>query len=236
MLNVPEKDALINYLRDVTDIDPDERIEERQIQWKQVFNVFRDPFIWSFTIIIIANSVVIKYWTLSFSHLMEAIGYEQNEEPWMTVPPFILAGICAVIGAVVVTRRKEHGYCVLFFLCMSSLGFVLMAALDHSGQAAMYVSICVACVGGYSAFTILVAWLVSTTRGHKKKALAVSLAIGLAQVSGIIFPFINNARQIEDYRRSHIICAVAMAVAAILTFFLRFFLRETKAECSTSNS
>ena len=82
----------------------------------------------------------------------------------MTVPPFVLAGICAVVGAVVVTRRKEHGYCVLFFLCMSSVGFVLMAALDHSGQAAMYVSICVACAVGYPTFTLLVAWLVSTVR------------------------------------------------------------------------
>ena len=32
VLNVAEKDALTNYLRDATDFDPDERIEQRQIQ------------------------------------------------------------------------------------------------------------------------------------------------------------------------------------------------------------
>ena len=228
MLNVAEKDALINYLRDAADIDPDERIEEREIQWKHVFDVFRDPFIWSFTAIIVANLIVIKYWALAFPRLMEAIRYEQNDEPWMTIPAFVLAGICAIVGGIVVTRTKEHGYCVLFFLCMSSLGFILMAALDHSSQAAMYTAICIACAGGYPAFTLLVAWLVSTVRGHKKKALAVSLAIGLGQLGGIIFPFITYGSQIEDYRRSHIICAVAMAVAAILAFFLRFFLEKRK--------
>lgn len=225
-LNGIERDIFINYLRDPTDIDPNEPIEKRNIRWNQIFDVFCDSTIWMFTLIAVANLVVIKYWAISFPHLIEAIGFEDIAEQWMTIPPFILAAICAVVGAIVATKKKEHGYCVIFFLCTSSIGFILMAALARKGQVAMYVSACLACCGGYPAFALLMAWLVCTVRGHLKKALAVSLAVSLGQLGGIIFPFISYADQIDEFRRSHIICAVAIAVAALLAFLLRFFLRK----------
>lgn len=182
-----------------------------------------------FTLIAVANLAVIKYWAISFPHLIEAIGFEDNEEQWMTIPPFILAAMCAVVGAIVATKKNEHGYCVIFFLCISSIGFILMAILAQKGQVAMYVTACLACCGAYTAFALLMAWLVSTVRGHLKKALAVSLAVSLGQLGGIIFPFISYKNQVDEFRRSHIICAVAIAVAGLFAFLLRFLLRTRKS-------
>lgn len=217
---------LINYLRDLADIDPEERIEERNIPCHQVFQILKDRMIWLFTLVVVANLLVIKYSAIAFPHFIQAIGYGDGEEQLLIIPPFVLACISVIVGAIVVTKTKEHGYCVAFFLIVSCIGFILMAALANSSEVALYISAYVACSGVYPAFALLMAWLASSVRGHFNKALAASLPIGLGQLGGIIFPFIVHADDANHFREPHIICAVAMAVAAILTFLLRYLLKN----------
>ena len=70
-------------------------------------------------------------------------------------------------------------------------------------------------------------WLALSEDIRKKRWLSVWSSVWDNLVESY-FPFIIYANQIEEYRRSHIICAVAMGVAAILTFFLRSFFEKRK--------
>lgn len=223
-----EKEILTNILLDPADIDPEESIEERGMQCGRTASIFHDRIVWLYALIAFANLSVTKYWVIYFPSLIQAIGYKNLPGQLMAVPPFFLACICALLGGWSATKNKEHGYHVMFFLALSSIGFVLMAALAGIGETAVYISTCVACCGAYPAFALLMAWLASSMRGHMRKALAVSLAVAAGQIGGIVFPFIYYDNQIDNFRRAHIICAVAMAVAVLATFLLRFLLNRPR--------
>ena len=223
-----EKEILTNILRDPADIDPDELIEERRIQCGRIASIFRDQIVWLYALITFANLSVIKYWVIYFPSLIQAIGYKNLPGQLMAIPPFFMACMCALLGGWSATKNKEHGYHVMFFLALSSIGFVLMAALAGISETAVYISACVACCGAYPAFALLMAWLASSMRGHMRKALTVGLAVAVGQIGGIVFPFIHYDDKIDTFRRAHIICAVTMAMAVLFTFLLRFLLNRPR--------
>ncbi|CAF3824101.1 unnamed protein product [Rotaria sp. Silwood1] len=201
-LTPAEREILTNILRDST--------EQDVAQWHQVFHVFIDRKIWLFAVVTVGCLAVTKYWIAFFPSLIDVLGFKNAEGQLMSIPPYVLAWICALLGVFSVTRKKEHGYHVIFFLIISSIGFILMAALEEKSRIAVYVGACVACCGVYSAFPLLMGWLASYVSGHMKRALAIGFVVGLGQIGGIVLPHFFHSNTVPVFRQAHITCAVIM--------------------------
>ncbi|CAF3166897.1 unnamed protein product, partial [Rotaria sp. Silwood2] len=202
-LTPAEREILTNILRDP--------IDQEVAQWHQVFHVFIDPKIWLFVIVTVGCLAVTRYWIAFFPSLFEILSFKNGERQLMSIPPYVLAWICALLAVFSVTRKKEHGFHVTFFLTISSIGFILMASLEENSRIGVYVGGFVACSGVYSAFPVLMGWLASYVSGHMKRALAIGFVVGIGQIGGIILPHLFHANTVPVFRQAHIICAVIMA-------------------------
>ncbi|CAF4573877.1 unnamed protein product, partial [Rotaria sp. Silwood2] len=101
---------------------------------------------------------------------------------------------------------------------------------------AIYMSISVAFCGVFSAYPLLLSWLTNNVGGHTKRAMAVSLVLGIAQFGGIATPLIYTDDDKPAYRRGHMICGGMIAGSLILTIILRIcLLRENNRRANLSS-
>ena len=208
-------------------------MQQGGIQMNQVVEAFVDWHTWLFTLVAVGNLAIIKYWTAYFPNLVHFIGYQSFQGKLLSLPPYVLALVCTLVDGWSVSKNKQFGYHVTFFLSLSSCGFVLMAIFEASDKAVIYLTACIACCGAFPAFAILMAWVGSHVTGHTKRAVAIGLVVGVGQIGGVILPHILFGESIPALRTAHIVCAVIMAATAAVALLLRIVL-STRTDGSTA--
>ncbi|CAF3350269.1 unnamed protein product [Rotaria socialis] len=228
-LQPAEREILINNLCDEMEPDANEPEEKHHVQWCDICSVLSSGKIWLFAAICAGNSAVTKYWIAYFPSLVKYIGYTGASGLLMNSPPYALACVFALVGGLSVARFNGHGYHMVVFEIISVIGFALMAAFEGSSTVVVYVSGCFACSGAYATFALLMAWLTINVSGRIRRTLVISFVVGLAQIGGVIIPFINDGNSVPDFRQIHITMATLIFVCMILTLLLRFiFKRQAK--------
>ena len=216
-------------------------MEQEGIRWRQVLDAFADWTTWLFAVVAVGNLAIIKYWTAYFPNLIDFIGYRDAQGSLLSIPPYVLALICTLVGGFSVSKNKQFSYHMALFLSISSCGFVLMAIFEASAKVVIYLSACLACCGAFPAFAILMAWLGSHVKGHTKRAVVIGFVVGTGQIGGIILPHILFGGSIPALRTAHIVCAIIMAATALVALFLRIALNKhtsgkTRAEILVTQS
>jgi predicted MFS family arabinose efflux permease len=157
---------------------------DARISWRQVKYVLIDWRVYLYFVISMGNLGVIKCFTLFLPCLLNQISHSTPLTHLITVPPYIAACFCCVLGGYSSSRRNEHGLHIAFFLFVALLGFISMLIVADRNKVAIYISSCIVCCGLYTAFPIALSWLTKNIGGHTKRALAVCCFIAMGQLGG----------------------------------------------------
>ncbi len=183
-----EKQILTNLLRADAGIANHEDV---RLSWRQVLYVFIDLRIYLYALVDIGILGVIKYINMYLPLLVEDMSNSKAEVHLMTAPPYVFAFVCCLLANYSSSRRNEYGFHLVFCLAVGLIGFILMLILIDRGQAVLYVSICIACCGIFSAYPLLISWLASNVGGHTKRSIGIGFVVGIGQIGGIILPFVR---------------------------------------------
>jgi cyanate permease len=179
-------------LRDDAGAADSDSASSARLSWRQVYYSFIDWRIYLYTAITIGNLALVKCLTTYLPNLVQNMGYSTAEAQLMSALPYIVAGVCALIGSFFSSRNNEHGYHLTFFLAVCVIGFVLLATCLTKGKAVMYVGTCMVSSGIRTSFPILMSWLTKNVGGHTKRAMAVGFAMGLGQIGGVVAPLVSG--------------------------------------------
>ncbi len=151
----------------------------------QVRYVFIDWRIYLYAIIAVDDLAVFKCLTTCLPEMVRSMNGTNEEAHLMTIPLYFVACICYLLAGHSSSHRNEHGFHLAICLLVALLGFILTVTLFHKGNVAIYVSICIACCGTFSAFPLLLSWLTNNVGGHTKRGMAVGFLIGIGQIGGV---------------------------------------------------
>lgn len=181
-----EKDLLTNLLRRDAVAVTSEQISKSLISWRQIQRVFLDCRMYLYAIVMIGDLGAIMPLMTSLPLMMQDLGYSTAVAHLMTIVPYIVSCLVIILGGFLASRLKEysihHGLLAFISLC----GCVLMIGLENQGKIAVYISICIACCGAFSSFSIFWCWFLSNVGGNTKRTVAVGVISGIGQVGGII--------------------------------------------------
>ncbi|CAF2825220.1 unnamed protein product [Rotaria sp. Silwood2] len=221
--------ALTNRLRSDAGKVNDDFTQNTELRWRQVYYVFIDYRIYFYALIYTCISAVNKYLT-SFLPLLlvDGMGSYQPKVHLMIVPLYVIACIFCLLIAYSSSRWNNHGYHLVLCLVVALLGIILMIALIDGGTVAIYTSICIACTGVLSAFSLVVSWLTNNIDGQTKRPMAVGFIMGIGQIGGIILPLVRFLLiyhdNLSNNRRACCICIGIITVSLIATLVLRYCL------------
>lgn len=180
------------------------------LSWRQVWYVFVDWRMYLYATISIGDLGGIKCLMTSLPSTLKDMDYSVEEAHLMTIPPYVISCLAILVGGYSSSRRDEHGFHHAFFLCIGLLGLILMINVGDRSKVVMYVSICLACSGTFSALAILWSWLTNNVGGNTKRTVAVGMMSGIGQIGAIVQPHVMkdlSSGERADSIDNHCLCS-----------------------------
>jgi cytochrome c biogenesis factor len=165
--------------------------QNTRLSWIQVRHAFVDWRLYLYGLICLGISTGFISLSNFLPSLVESIELSATKAHLMVAPPYALACLCCLVVGYSSSHRNEHSFHLIFSLCTALLGFILVATLAEQGSVAIYISICIACCGTFSAYVILLSWLTNNVGGRTKRAISVGFVVGIGQIGGIVSPLVS---------------------------------------------
>lgn len=158
-----------------------------------------------------------------FPSVVGTLGYGSVTTLFLTVPPYALATICAVLNAWHSDRTSERYYHIVLPLAVGAVGFIIAAATTTT--AARYVSMMLMLSGIYPGFVVALGWIPNTvTRPPAKRAAALALITAFGNSSSIYASYMFQNSMSPHYLLAMCLCTAATVLAILSATVLRFVL------------
>ncbi|CAF1946772.1 unnamed protein product [Rotaria magnacalcarata] len=220
-LNNCEKELLTNILREDAGKANGAPNSDSWISWRQVKYAFTDQRIYLHMLIGIGNMTPILCFTLVLPSLLDGINASAPLTHLMVAPMYVIICVFCLVWSYSSSLHNEHSLHAATCFFISLIGFIILAFVGDQSKTAIYVSSCIVCCGMYTAFPIALSWLTKNVGGHTKRAMAICCVHAVDHLGGVLKFVIYPEVDKPIYRKGHLICAGATAVALLSTFILR---------------
>jgi sugar phosphate permease len=175
--------------------------EEEQFEFRHIIMAVSDWQVW--LLVLLNASVVGQVYGISFflPTIINGFGYSPAVSSLLTVPPFAVATILLLTFAYFSDGLRIRWPFILAGLLISSIGFAINISNASDGVKYFGTFLCVS--GAHSASPGTVAWLSGNVSGEYKRAVAISLQIGVSNIAGIIAANIYRSKDAPHYRLGH---------------------------------
>ncbi|KAI7326629.1 MFS general substrate transporter [Hortaea werneckii] len=136
-----------------------------------------------------------------------------------TLAPYGTAAICMIIAAKLSDRFRNRGWPTQFGWMLLIVGFAIFLGASTENKPAHFVALILAETGHYICTPLIVTWSANNAGSESRRAVAVPLAVSLAQAvaigSGYLFPASEGPRYTKGAS-----VEVALSIAGMLFTFL----------------
>lgn len=161
------------------------------------------------------------------------MGYSSLSSQALSAPPYLIAFIVILISASLSDRYRNRGFFVCFFACVGTLGYSLIAVAGVKGWGVgwRYTGVYLACIGFFSAVTIIITWTINNQISDSSKGTGLAMLNLIGQCGPLLGTKLYPARDGPLYTFGMSVCAGFMLAVALLSFALRAVLiRKNKKE------
>ncbi|TIA58898.1 hypothetical protein D6C77_05190 [Aureobasidium pullulans] len=209
-----EKDYLVMYERYMS-MGP----EVKEINWKQARGaLYRWPQVMPM-LINMCQQITGAALSAYLPTLLSENGFKGATAQIATLAPYGSAAICMIIAAKISDRFGNRGWPTQFGWLLLIVGFGLFLGTPTSNKPAHFAALILAETGHYICTPLIVTWSANNAGSESRRAVAVPLAVALAQAvaigSGYLFPASEGPR----YTRGAIV-EVALSTAGMLFTFI----------------
>ncbi|EMD40831.1 hypothetical protein CERSUDRAFT_111415 [Gelatoporia subvermispora B] len=180
-------------------------------EWSEVIRGVLEPQVWMSAVSYLGIIVSLYSFSLFLPAIVTGLGHQGEDAQIHTVPPYVPAIVLTVVVAIASDKLKWRGPFILMFLPLTIAGYALLIAAKTDTE--RYAAVFLVASGIYPCGPCILSIMPNNNAGHYKKATAVALQLGLANLGGFVATFIYDASQAPKYIKGHSITIAFVAVA-----------------------
>ena len=127
----------------------------------------------------------------------------------------------------------RHRYLYLVFAISVSLPGIAILLSIHDDHKTEYAALFLVALGVYSAMPIAICWFSMNQRGHRRRAIATGILIGVGEIGGIASTFLFPAKEAPFWRTGYGVVMAMMCLSFVMAtgYFLACW-RENRSVSS----
>ena len=121
-----------------------------------------------------------------------------------------------------VSDLTHHRYLYILLANSVSLAGIAILLSVHTDYKAEYAAIFLVAMGIYSAMPIAICWFSMNQRGHRRRAIATGIQIGVGEIGGIVSTFLFPAKDAPLWRTGYgtVMAMVCLSFVMATGYFL----------------
>jgi len=155
--------------------------------------------------------------------IIKNLGYTSNHAQLMTVPPYITACFCCILGGYMADRLRTRGVFMIFFCLLSITGFSML--LKSHNPHIKYAGAFLAMAGIYPNVPLGVAWNGNNLGGSTKRGTAVAMHVGFGNLGGVLAAFVFLPKDSPQFVNGNSIIIGLISMSCVLATFMTLYLR-----------
>ncbi|KAJ3910154.1 major facilitator superfamily domain-containing protein [Lentinula edodes] len=158
--------------------------EEESFSWKEVLEATKLPQVWFLAIAFFLDGVVLYSLAYFAPSIIQGLGYTAAKAQLMTVPPFAVGFVVAMISAFISDRYQCRGLIVIVSSLFCVIGFAMfLGSRSHHIQ---YGSLFFSIPGTYTTAPTLSAWSSNNAAPQTRRATAIAIGFIMTNSGGIL--------------------------------------------------
>ncbi|KIY00065.1 uncharacterized protein Z520_03750 [Fonsecaea multimorphosa CBS 102226] len=198
---------------------------------KEIIETCFSPRMLLHYLIYVINTIPLASFTFYTATIVTGLGYKSLEAQLLTIPPWVVGYLCALLYSFLADRFNARGYFISFGSILGGLGWLISGCLPAHSYTARYGCLVLASAGAFPCVAPLSAWITGNVPSVTTMAIATALNNSASGVSQIIAQWIWRANEAErGYPTGNFTCAACSFAVATLSIVLRvWYARMNKA-------
>ncbi|OQU96407.1 hypothetical protein CLAIMM_02492 [Cladophialophora immunda] len=191
---------------------------------KEIMETCFSPRMLLHYIIYVFNTIPLASFTFYTATIVTGLGYKSLEAQLLTIPPWVVGYLCALLYSFLADRFNARGYYICFGSILGGLGWLISGCLPAHSYTARYGCLVLASAGAFPCVAPLSAWITGNVPSVTTMAIATALNNSASGISQIIAQWIWKASEAErGYPTGNFTCAACSFVVAFLSIVLRIW-------------
>ncbi|KUJ10459.1 major facilitator superfamily transporter [Mollisia scopiformis] len=192
--------------------------------WRYVKQALTDWKIYANMVLTIGLFTAVYSISLFLPTILKNLGYSSNKSQLMTVPVYMVAFVCTIIGSYVADKSRQRGVFLLGFEVCAIVGFIMLAA--SSKPNVQYAGTFFAAAGIYPNVPLIGAWNSNNLAGSTKRAVGIGMQVAFGNLGGAISGFIYLSKDEPRFIRGHSILIALISTSLVMTLFMTWWFRR----------
>ena len=200
---------------------------------KYLFHALKDWKIYVHMFITIGIYTPLYSFSLFLPTIVKTLGYTNNQAQLMSVPPYVVACICCILGGYFADRLQTRGIFMIGFTMLAIIGFIMQVATTNPHV--KYVGTIFAACGVYPNVPQGVAWNGNNIGGSVKRGVGIAMHVGFGNLGGIVAGFIYLSKTSPRFVQGHVTLIGFLTMSMILQIIMTTYLRRENARRDREN-
>ncbi|KAJ9630862.1 hypothetical protein H2203_001387 [Taxawa tesnikishii (nom. ined.)] len=155
-----------------------------EFSWEEVKNALRDPKVYLSGAIQFMQDILLYGFSTFLPSIIKSMGYNSLQSQYLTIPVYILGGLCFLAFAFVSDRLTIRGPFVLLANVFGIIGYILIICKTSNGVKFFATFLCAIAV--YNGPGLNLTWLNVNVAPHYRRATAIGLQQTIGNTAGIV--------------------------------------------------
>ncbi|KAI5865625.1 high-affinity nicotinic acid transporter [Durotheca rogersii] len=200
-----------------------------KVQWDQVIAACKD---WKVIVLCIAQfgtTIMLYGYSVFLPTIIRSLGYSGIHAQLLTIPCYFTGAVVYCVVAFFSDKYSRRGIFAVAGCLTSCAGYAILLGTPQYGAGAQYTGTIIVAAGLYVAVGMGLTWMPNNLPSHYKRATGQGLNFTIANLAGIVSPFIYRTDGAPRYVLGHAITLGCVAYTAILYTIVSYLLkRENK--------
>ncbi|TQS37032.1 hypothetical protein Golomagni_02506 [Golovinomyces magnicellulatus] len=191
---------------------------------KFFYQALRDKKIWAMMFITIGIFTPMYSISLFLPTIITQFGYSTNKSQLLSVPPYLAACFCTILGNYAADKSRQRGVFLLGFEIIAVIGFLLIAISDLPHV--QYVGFFFAASGIYPLVPLVTTWNSNNIGGSLKRGVGIAMQVGFGNFGGVIAGFVYLSKDEPRFVPGHLILIALVSMSFIITSYMTLYFRH----------
>lgn len=196
------------------------------LQWKNIAATFKDPKSYLLAAILFSLNVAFSSLPVFLPTIVSNMGFAPLTAQLMSAIPNLSAFIAVLCTSHLSDRQQSRSTPLAASASLAMCGYALLALAPTMPHLLRYLCLFPITAGFFSAVTMVIVWTVNNNESDEGKAIGSSILQVFGHVGSLVGQQLYPDSGAPFYVRSHGVCAVFMALAAVVALVLRGVLQR----------
>ncbi|KAJ3718073.1 major facilitator superfamily domain-containing protein [Lentinula guzmanii] len=198
--------------------------EEEVFTWKEVIEAFKLPQLWLLGMAFFFAATILFGLAYFSPSIIQGLGYTAADAQLMSVPPYAVACIVALIASFISDRYRCRGIVCIVSVLFCAIGFAMF--LGSQSKRVQYGSLFFSVTGAYMAAPTQATWNANNASPQTRRATVIAMGFILANSGGIVATWLlGSLSPAPRYTKATITLLVFSLLAALFSVLNLLYLR-----------